>query len=117
MSRRSRANTDPRRAGGAIAGPGGPQDRNAVVLDTASAVLLDGVTACVAHLTRSGEPINATALLLEGKVNASPDRVRILYLMDPTGAADVVAHLLALARRSGTEEAFGRLVSQSLAWT
>lgn len=113
----TRRNSDPRRAGGDIAGPGGPYDRDAVVLDTSKAVLLDAATACVAHLTRKGEPLDATALMLEGKINGSPDRSRVLYLTDIEGAADVVAHLLSLAQRNGQEQEFADAISESKAWT
>jgi hypothetical protein len=113
----SRRNSDPRKAGGDIAGPGGPTERDAVILDTSQAVLLDGATACIAHLSRKGVPVDATALMLEGKINGSPDRTRVLYVMDLDGAADVVAHLLALAKRDGNEAAFSKAISESAAWT
>lgn len=112
----TRRNSDPRRPGGDISGPGGPTERNAVVLDTSKAVLLDHATACIAHLTRKGEPVDATALMLEGKINGSPDRSRILYLTDWEGAADVVAHLLSLAQRDGRSEEFSKLIGESAAW-
>jgi hypothetical protein len=111
-----KANKNPRRAGGDIAGPGGPSERQSVILDTSKAVLLDHATACIAHLTRSGEPVDATALMLEGKINGSPDRTRILYLMDLAGAADVVAHLMSLAKRNGQEAEFAKAVDDSPAW-
>jgi hypothetical protein len=112
----SASNSDPREPGGNVAGPGGPLDRNAVVLDTSKAVLLDHATALVAHLTRRGKPLDAHALLLEGKINGSPDRSRILYLMDLDGAADVVAHLLSLAQRNGQEVEFAKAIEASEAW-
>jgi hypothetical protein len=113
----SRRNSDPRKVGGDIAGPGGPNERDAVVLDTSQAVLLDHATACVAHLTRKGAPLDATALMLEGKINGSPDRTRVLYLMDEEGAADVAAHLFSLAKRNGRAAEFARLVAASEAWS
>jgi hypothetical protein len=86
------------------------------VLDTSKAVLLDYAEACIAHLTRRGEPVDAHALLLEGKINGSPDRTRVLYLMDFEGAADVAAHLLALAARNGQAEEFAKAIADSAAW-
>lgn len=113
----SRRNTDPRKVGGDVAGPGGPEDRDAVVLDTSKAVLLNHATALIAHLTRKGEPLDAYALMLEGKINGAQDRSRVLYLTDIDGAADVVAHLLSLAKRNGQEQEFSAAVSASEAWT
>jgi hypothetical protein len=86
------------------------------VLDTSKAVLLDYAEACIAHLTRKGEPLDVTALMLGGKINGSPDRSRILYLMDLDGAADVVAHLLALAQRNGQSTEFQLAIAASAAW-
>jgi hypothetical protein len=111
-----RQNSDPRAACGDVAGPGGPHDRNAVVLDTSKAVLLDHATALIAHLTRKGEPLDAHALLLEGKINGSPDRSRILYLTDLDGAADVCAHLMALAARNSQADEFTKAIAASAAW-
>lgn len=120
MSRRRgtghRRNTDPRRPGGDIAGPGGPEDRNAVVLDTSKAVLLDHATAVIAHLTRDGQPVDAYALMLEGRINQVAERSRVLYLADLEGAADVVAHVLSLARRNGDEDRMMAAVRDSEAW-
>lgn len=64
-----------------------------------------------------GDIADAIAVMLEGRVNQSPDRTRILYLTDSQGAADIVAHLLALAARNGGAEAFADAINASAAWS
>lgn len=95
-----RISGDPRKTGGDIAGPGGPHDRNAVVIDTTNAVLLDSSDVCLVE-TSNGTP--ALALLLEGRINKTTDRARNLYLLNEDGAAALVTELLALAHRIGPE--------------
>ncbi len=103
MSRRKtgrRISGDPRKPGGNIAGPGGPHDRNAVVLDTTDAVLLDHTSVCLME-TSGGSVV--LAMLLEGRINKTSDRARNLYLMNEDGAAALVSELMALAHRIGPE--------------
>jgi hypothetical protein len=95
-----RISGDPRKTGGDIAGPGGPHDRNAVVLDTAKAVLLDHSDVCLME-TAGGSVV--LAMLLEGRINKTADRARNLYLMNEDGAAALVTELIALAHRIGPE--------------
>ncbi|RKN61885.1 hypothetical protein D7231_31945 [Streptomyces klenkii] len=97
--RRPRA-TDPRQSGGDIAGPGGPHDRNAVIIDTTNAVLLDASTVAEVE-TANGTP--ALAVLLEGRIAQRPDRARNLYLINEDGAAALITELFALAHRMGPE--------------
>lgn len=96
-----RISGDPRRTGGNIAGPGGPQDRNSVIVDTSNAVLLDGTTVSLVETRSSTTPV--LALLLEGRINQTTDRARNLYLMDEDGAAAIVSELVALAYRTGPQ--------------
>lgn len=100
--------TDSRKLGGDITGGGGPHDRNAVGIDTRGAVLLDGVTAAVAHAVDGDDSV---ALLLRGRVNLSRDRARVLYLVDADGAAAIVTELESLLRRAGGDWA-ARAVSE-----
>lgn len=93
---------DPRKTGGDIAGPGGPHDRNSVIVDTANAVLLDASTVTEVETT-TGTP--ALAMLLEGRIAHTTERARTLYLMNEDGAAALVTELIALAHRMGP--AFG----------
>lgn len=104
-----RISGDPRKSGGDIAGPGGPHDRNAVIIDTTGAVLLDHSDVCLMETT-SGTPV--LALLLEGRINKSTDRARNLYLLNEDGAAALVTELLALAHRIGPE--FGHRFTERL---
>lgn len=92
---------DPRKTGGDIAGPGGPRDRNSVIVDTSNAVLLDGTTVSLVETRSSAIPV--LALLLEGRINHTTDRARNLYLMDGDGAAAIVSELVALAYRTGPQ--------------
>lgn len=91
---------DPRKTGGDIAGPGGPHDRNSVIVDTTNAVILDATTVTEVE-TLTGTP--ALAMLLEGRIARTRDRARNLYLMDEDGAAALVTELIALAHRMGPE--------------
>lgn len=95
----------PTELGGRIAGPGGPQDRNGVVLDLTDAVLLDSTVVTLVEGRRTGgdvpgEPL--VALELTGRVNKSTDRADVLFLMDADGAAAIVTELLGLAGRAET---------------
>lgn len=99
-SSRRRLGSDPRKSGGDIAGPGGPHDRNSVIIDTTHAVILDASTVTQVE-TLSGAP--ALAMLLEGRIAKTADRARNLYLMNEDGAAALVTELLALAHRMGPE--------------
>lgn len=91
---------DPRKTGGNIAGPGGPHDRNSVIIDTTNAVLLDHSDVCLME-TAGGSIV--MAMLLEGRINKTEDRARNLYLLNGDGAAALVTELLALANRIGPE--------------
>ncbi|WP_381797263.1 hypothetical protein [Streptomyces niveus] len=94
-----RTSGDPRKTRGDIAGPGGPRDRNSVIVDTSNAILLDGTTVSLVETTPGTTPV--LALLLEGRINQTTDRARNLYLMDGDGAAAIVSELVALAYRTG----------------
>lgn len=95
-----RISGDPRKTGGDIAGPGGPHDRNAVIIDTTGAVLLDSSDVCLME-TAGGSVV--MAMLLEGRINKTTDRARNLYLLNGDGAAAIITELLALAHRIGPE--------------
>ncbi|MCX4911896.1 hypothetical protein [Streptomyces sp. NBC_00878] len=106
MSRKKngrRISGDPRKSGGDIAGPGGPHDRNSVIVDTTNAVILDASTVTQVE-TLTGTP--ALAMLLEGRIAKTTERARNLYLMEEDGAAALVTELIALAHRMGP--AFGQ---------
>ena len=96
-----RISGDPRKTGGDIAGPGGPHDANAVILDTTDAVLLDHSTVTLVETPNHTAPV--LAMLLEGRINKTTDRARNLYLLNEDGAAALVTELIALAHRIGPE--------------
>jgi hypothetical protein len=103
MSRKKtgrRISGDPRKSGGDIAGPGGPHDRNSVIIDTTNAVVLDSTSVSLME-TPNGNPV--LAMLLEGRIAKTTDRARNLYLMNEDGAAALVTELIALAHRIGPE--------------
>ncbi|RSS37448.1 hypothetical protein [Streptomyces sp. WAC08241] len=95
-----RISGDPRKSGGDIAGPGGPHDRDSVIVDTTNAVLLDSSTVVEVESASNGPIIG---MLLEGRINHTTDRARNLYLMNEDGAAALVTELMALAHRMGPE--------------
>lgn len=96
-----RTSGDPRKSGGDIAGPGGPHDANSVIVDATNAVILDH--SVVSLVGSPGNPKPYLAMLLEGRINKTPDRARNLYLMNEDGAAALVTELIALAHRIGPE--------------
>jgi hypothetical protein len=103
MSRKKtgrRISGDPRKSGGDIAGPGGPHDRNSVIIDTTNAVVLDSTSVSLME-TPNGNPV--LAMLLVGRIAKTTDRARNLYLMNEDGAAALVTELIALAHRIGPE--------------
>ncbi len=92
--------TDPRPLGGAIAGPGGPRDKNAFVIDATHGVLLDGVEVVVVEPRRGDVPQPVClAMLLSGRVNHTTDRADVLFMFDVDGAAAIVTELIALGAR------------------
>jgi hypothetical protein len=108
VSRAGRDHTDPRRPGGAIAGPGGPRDRNSVVIDATDAVLLADVGVAMIEPYRDGQPMApAYALTLSGRINKTEEHSSVLYLMDAQGAAAVCAEIIALAGRMGQSQRYG----------
>ena len=97
--------TDPRTLGGSIAGPGGPRDRNAFVIDATHGVLLDGLEVVVVEPQRGGvkQPV-CLAMLLSGRVNHTTDRADVLFMFDIDGAAAIVTELVALGARMNGDE-------------
>jgi hypothetical protein len=108
VSNRRKTTGDPRRAGGGIAGPGGPFDRNAVVVDSRNAVLLDHTEVVLVETTSNGNPNPpAIGMALSGRINRSTERTQILYLMNEDGATAIVSELVGMAGRIGPDFAAG----------
>ncbi len=102
--RKKMGSTDPRKAGGTIAGPGGPKDKNAVVLSTENAILLEDTMVAEVETYRGGEPSDhVIGMTLAGRINKTGDHAEILYLFDADGAAAIITELLGLATRMGPE--------------
>jgi hypothetical protein len=102
------SHTDPRRAGGSISGPGQPYEENAVVIDTANAVLLDHATVAIVGGVRDGvlDPEPVMALSLEGRINKTSERSNVLYLGNADAMAALVSELIGLATRAGWRDEF-----------
>lgn len=102
--------TDPRLPGGDIAGPGGPHDRDGVILDTGRAVLLDYcevATLALGRYTAGGaEAEVGIGMVLAGRINKTKEQARVLFLFDTDGAAAIISELMAVATRHG--DAFAR---------
>jgi hypothetical protein len=96
-------NSDPRKFGGSISGPGGPYDENEVVIDTTDSVLLDACEVAIMGAVRHGvlDPKPISAMVLRGRVNKTNDRVQVMFLMNEDGAAGIVTELIGLASRAG----------------
>lgn len=106
--RRARAtrSSDPRKLPGEITGPGGPHDRGAFILDATRAVLLDSVVASTVD-SEQAETGSAIALLLEGRINRTTERARVLFIFGTDGAAAIVTELVALLGRASSKPGFG----------
>lgn len=95
-------NTNPRRLGGGIAGPGGPHDPGAVVIDMTDCVLLDATDICVVDQITAGERQGpAIYLTMQGRINNRTERAQIGYVFGSDGAAAMICQLLSLAHRAG----------------
>lgn len=108
--------SDPRDLGGSIAGPGGPHDENAVVIDTERAVILEACEVAVVGGVRHGvlDPKPITALVLRGRINKTSERVQALYLLNEDGAAGIVTELVGVASRAGWGEEFVERVNERM---
>lgn len=121
MTRERRRTSDPREAGGAAVGPGGPHDRGQITYDARRMILVEQAEVSIAHGTSRGKPLpDRVAMVLNGRINRPPDDeiaaerpvepVSYLNMMDWSLAADLVANLFALAGRDGTGERFEKQV-------
>lgn len=87
-----------------IAGPGGPYDEDAVVIDTEDAVLMDSINVAIVGTVKDKDVREIViALEIEGKLNNKPERVETLYLFDADGAAALVSELIGIASRLGPD--------------
>jgi hypothetical protein len=92
--------SDPSGLGGSIAGPGGPHDRGAVVLDTTDAVLLSSVDVAMIEVARQGVfDGQAAFLVLQGRVNKTDRHASVGFVAGTDGVAAILTELLALSWR------------------
>jgi hypothetical protein len=99
--------TDPRDLGGDIAGPGGPHDHGQVVIDTRRAILMDGLE--VAKVDNPSDGRELVAVLIEGKINQSPDRAKVMVLGNLDMLASFITEAHGLARRMRASAELTRL--------
>jgi hypothetical protein len=92
--------TNPRRIPGSMAGPGGPHDHGGVVLDARNAVLLETVDVSTVDPEHGGRGQSAVAMVLDGRINQTQDRVSVLFIFGTDGAASIVTELIALYGRA-----------------
>lgn len=92
--------TDPRKIPGSIAGPGGPHDRGAVILDARNAVLLHTIDVSTIDPERGGRGQSALAMVLGGRINQTKDVASVLFIFGTDGAAAVISELIAVMGRA-----------------
>lgn len=91
----------PRDLSGDIAGPGGPHDRDAVIVDATDAVLLDYSEVTIVETYRDGQGGGpALGLLMKGRINKSTDRASVLFMLNADGAAAIATEIIGIAGRS-----------------
>lgn len=97
-------NTDPRKLGGDIVGPGGPKDTGAVLLDMTDCILLGDIAVSTVDAVkddqRSGPLVYMT---MSGRINKKNEDAQVGFVFDTDGAAAIITELLALTTRFGTE--------------
>jgi hypothetical protein len=107
--RRPLTSSDPRSLGGDIAGPGGPLDANSVVFNTERSVLVDHATAAIMHGEKAGDFVG---LMIEGRVNRSPDRVKVVLLLNGDGVAATSTELGNVMKRARSQGLAADLVAE-----
>jgi len=96
-----------------IAGPGGPHDRNGVVVDATGAVLLESIDTCTIAVN-GDETQHAVALDLSGRINKTTERSSVLYLFGLDTAALLAADLIGVCARAGQADKLMQLLSRHL---
>lgn len=103
---------DPRELGGDIAGPGGPFDSGGVVLDASKAILVDYQEICKVDEGFRGQL--GFALLVEGRINQTEDRAKVMLFESLDGLAALVTEINAVTQRASPliHEEFRRLCDE-----
>ena len=102
--------TDPRDLGGEISGPGGPYDHGAIIIDTSKALLVDHHE--IVKLDNPSDGREIIAWLIDGRINQSPDRAKVMFLGDTDFAAAIVTEIHGLMKRMGRLAEFNRLCEE-----
>jgi len=90
---------DPRKLKGTIAGPGGPHDLGAVIVDTTNGIVLDQVDVSTIDREEQGKE-SIIALVLGGRIIRTQDRAEVLFMFGTDGAASIITELIALMGRA-----------------
>lgn len=97
--------SDPRELGGDIVGPGGPFDRGGVLLDMSKAIHVDYQEVCKID-PRGARGQLAFALVLEGRINQTQDRAKVMCIESLDGLAALVTEANGVAERAGVLDEF-----------
>lgn len=107
--------TDPDQLGGQIVGgiDDDPNARDTSVVDTRNAVLMESWTAASAEMS---DDRHMVALAIEGRINQSSRRARLLLLIDVGGSAAFAAEIVGLAMRMRPDDRdeFGVVMNEQL---
>lgn len=91
--------TDPRDVPGSMSGPGGPHDRGSVVFEADRAILLRGVEVAAVDSVSEEGTNTLLAMVLEGRINFTPDMAQVLFIFNADGAAAIVTELVGVIGR------------------
>lgn len=103
---------DPRDLGGSIAGPGGPYEHGQVVLDASKALIVDFQEVCKVDEHGGARGQLMFALLLEGRINQTQDRARVMCFESLDGLAALVTEVNGVAERAGVQDEFLAICDQ-----
>jgi hypothetical protein len=98
--------TDPRELGGDIAGPGGPFEHGGVLLDASKAIHVDFQEVCKIDAEHGARGQLAFALLVEGRINQTQDRAKVMCIESLDGLAALVTEINGVAERAGVHDEF-----------
>lgn len=93
--------TDPRELGGSVAGPGGPMDEGAFIIDSRRAILMDSLEVVKVD---DSSGMDALAMLAGGRINRSEDTARVMFLGDLDMLAAFITEAHGLAERMGRQD-------------
>lgn len=83
--------------GGDIAGPGGPHDKGQIVINTRGALISDHITVAAIDELDVELP---TAILIEGRINRTPHRAKVVVIVNNDGVAGFISELVGFISRA-----------------